>query len=247
MYVPAAQDVQLLFPVTFLYLPGTHSEHGPPFAPVAPALQVHAVTTELDTAEFELSVHATQTSDAFAPTIPEYVPAPQLVQAAVPFTTLYFPVAHNEHVPPFGPVDPALHTHIPITLLPAPETVFPGQLRHALAPVTSEYVPATQLVHIVEEFAPVSTEYVPALQFTHTLAPVETEYMPTRQLMHTTEELAPVTPEYVPAVQFAHTADEFAPVTLEYLPDAQFVHTTDPGVIEYVPAAHNTHTPLTVK
>ena len=97
MYVPAAQDVQLLFPVTFLYLPGTHSEHGPPFGPVAPALHTHAVTTELDTAEFELSAHATQTSDAFAPTIPEYVPALQLVHALAPACVENVPAGQYVH------------------------------------------------------------------------------------------------------------------------------------------------------
>lgn len=127
MYVPAAQDVQLLIPITFLYLPGTHKEHGPPFGPVAPALHTHAVITELPKTELELSAHAIQTSDAFAPTTPEYVPAPQFVQAAVPFTVLYFPVAHKEHGPPFGPVAPTLHTQAASTTLPAPETAFAVQ------------------------------------------------------------------------------------------------------------------------
>ena len=169
MYVPAAQDVQLLFPVTFLYLPGTHSEHGPPFGPVAPALHTHAVTTELDTDEFELSAHATQTSDAFAPTIPEYVPAPQLVQAAVPFATLYFPVTHNEHVPPFGPVAPTLHTQAAITTLPVPETAFAVQFRHIpdpFAPTVPEYVFETQSIQLP---FPVTPLYFPAPHRTHTL------------------------------------------------------------------------------
>jgi hypothetical protein len=31
-------------PITALYFPGTHSAHGPPFGPLAPVLQIHAVT-----------------------------------------------------------------------------------------------------------------------------------------------------------------------------------------------------------
>ncbi len=35
--------------MTVLYVPGTHNEHGPPFGPLAPVLQVQPVTTELPT------------------------------------------------------------------------------------------------------------------------------------------------------------------------------------------------------
>ena len=97
MYVPAAHDVQLVFPITFLYLPGKHKEHGPPFGPVAPALHTHAVITELDTTELELSGQLRQTSDAFAPTIPEYVPAPHLVHALAPACVENVPARQDVH------------------------------------------------------------------------------------------------------------------------------------------------------
>jgi len=312
MYVPAAQDVQLLLPITFLYFPGTHKEHGPPLGPVAPALHTHAVTTELPKTELELSAHAIQTSEAFAPTTPEYVPAPQLVQAVVPFTVLYFPVTHNAHAPPFGPVAPTLHTQAAITTLPAPETAFAGQfwhvpaplaptvpeyvfalqsiqlpfpvsplylpathsthtlpfplapalhrhstlgtsasafaahnrqavppppgmyfpdtqLTHALAPAAPEYVPATQLMHVTEEFAPVSAEYVPAMQLAHALAPVWFEYFPTGHKIHTLATVAPATPEYAPAAQLSHAVALVAPVTFEYVPAEQFVQNVVPN------------------
>jgi hypothetical protein len=267
MYVPAAQDVQLLFPVTFLYLPGTHSEHGPPFAPVAPALHTHAVTTELPKTELELSAHATQTSDAFAPTIPEYVPAPQLVQAAVPFATLYFPVAHNAHVPPFGPVAPTLHTQAAITTLPAPETafavqfwhvpdpfaptvpeyIFTGQLVHTLelvSPIAIEYVPAGHAVQEAKELAPAVLEYDPAGHKTHALsllAPGTPEYAPAEQLVHTLELVAPIAIEYAPAGQLMHTVEAVAPTVLEYAPAGQFTHAVAPCTFEYAPAGQSTH------
>ena len=250
MYVPAAHDVQLVFPITFLYLPGTHKEHGPPFGPVAPALQVHAVTTELPKTELELSAHATQTSDAFAPTIPEYVPALQLVQAAVPFTVLYFPVAHNEHGPPFGPVAPTLHTQAAITTLPVPETAFAEQFRHVPAPVAPtvpEYVFAGQLVHTLELVAPIAIEYVPAGHAVHAakeLAPTVLEYAPAGHKTHALSLLAPGTSEYAPAEQLVHTLELVAPIAIEYAPAGQLMHTVEavaPTVLEYAPAGHKTH------
>ncbi len=39
----------------------------------------------------------------------EYLPAPQSMHEAAPVTALNFPAPHATHVPPFGPVWPALH------------------------------------------------------------------------------------------------------------------------------------------
>jgi hypothetical protein len=89
------------------------------------------------------------------------------VQAAVPFTDLYFPTAHKEHTPPFGPVAPTLHTHDPIIPLPAPETAFAGQFRHApvpVAPTVAEYVLAAQSKQVS---FPVVFLYFPATHSTH--------------------------------------------------------------------------------
>ena len=41
-YVPTLQSVQLALPLMFLYLPGTHAEHSPLFAPVYPAMHTQA-------------------------------------------------------------------------------------------------------------------------------------------------------------------------------------------------------------
>jgi len=52
-YSPAAQSVHAAFPVSILYVPATHSVHGPQIGPVDPALQVQAVEAVLCTGEVE--------------------------------------------------------------------------------------------------------------------------------------------------------------------------------------------------
>jgi hypothetical protein len=52
----------------------------------------------------EFKGHTAQVSSAVAPSATEYVPAAQLVQAALPLAILYVPSAHGEHGPPLGPV-----------------------------------------------------------------------------------------------------------------------------------------------
>jgi hypothetical protein len=208
----AEQLVHKAVPETVLYLPGTHREHGPPFAPVAPALQIHDVTTELPATALELSGQLRQTSEEFAPTTPEYVPAPQLVQAAVPFTALYFPVAHNAHVPPFGPVAPTLHTHAPRTALDAGALEYSGQLRHVPAPV-----------------APTVPEYVFTPQSTQLSFPVVFLYLPATHRVHTLPfPLAPALHRHstrgTSASAFAtHDRQTVAPTPAMYVPAAQDV------------------------
>ena len=41
------------------------------------------------------------------------------VHAPAPGESLYLPVSHAEHVPPLGPVYPALHVQSPLASLPA--------------------------------------------------------------------------------------------------------------------------------
>ncbi len=174
------------------------------------------------------------------------------MQANVPFTLLYLPTEHKVHGPPFGPVAPTLHTHDPITALPAPETELTGQPTHVPAPLTPtvvEYVfisqstqlpfPVTVLyfpvTHNIHAVMPDESEYAPAGQFRHALTPATPEYVPSRQLVHTAEELAPAVIEYVPVEQLTHTLALVAPVTPEYVPTTQFVHAELPPAA-YVPA-----------
>ena len=50
-YVPAPQSVHTAVPVEPLYLPAKHDVHGPPFGPVAPALQVQLAKVLLPAGE----------------------------------------------------------------------------------------------------------------------------------------------------------------------------------------------------
>ena len=53
--------------------------------------------------------HAEQVDDDVAPSSCENVPAGQLLHDPAPGTALYVPATHAVHLPPFGPVKPALH------------------------------------------------------------------------------------------------------------------------------------------
>ena len=75
-YDAVPQSVQVALPVTILYLPATHAEHVPPFAPVNPALQVQAALAELETGAFEFKGQVKQVDDVLAPTEAEYVAGP---------------------------------------------------------------------------------------------------------------------------------------------------------------------------
>jgi len=69
--VLAEQLVHTAAPITGLYVPGTHRAHGPPFGPVAPVLQVHAVITELPKTQLDISGHLRHVSELLAPSVPE--------------------------------------------------------------------------------------------------------------------------------------------------------------------------------
>ena len=106
-YVEAGHRVHANEPTMFLKLPAAHAVHVPPSEPVYPKLHLQAASAELVLGEVELPGHVRQ---VVAATIPEYVPAAQSVHAALPVVVLYFPTPHPTHVPPSGPVYPALQT-----------------------------------------------------------------------------------------------------------------------------------------
>jgi hypothetical protein len=113
----------------------------------------------LPTGEFEFDRQALHVELAAV----EYVPAPQSVHRGDPVNTLYFPAKHAVHVPPSGPVHPALQVHLVKTVLPTGEFEFDRQALHVeLAAV--EYVPAPQSVHTAD---PVDVLYFPATQAVH--------------------------------------------------------------------------------
>ena len=69
------------------------------------------------------------------------------MQASLPFTVLYLPVAQSTHSPPSGPDEPALQTHAVDAVLAAGALEFVGHASHvvlAFAPTAAEKVPAGQ-------------------------------------------------------------------------------------------------------
>ena len=80
----------------------------PPSGPVKPVLHVQAATVELGLGELEFAGHARQVAASVAPVVVKYVPAAQSEQAALPVMILYLPATQAVHVPPSGPVYPAL-------------------------------------------------------------------------------------------------------------------------------------------
>jgi len=67
-YFPAPQSIQLLLPALVLYFPATQAVHGPPFAPVYPALHKHV---ELPAADCEFWTQFWQTVELVAPVTSE--------------------------------------------------------------------------------------------------------------------------------------------------------------------------------
>ena len=92
---------------------------------------------------------------------------PQSVHVTDPICSLYFPATHSEHVPPLGPVDPALQEQFVAWLLAPGALESVGHAAHVeavVAPDAVEYVPFSQLVHAA---APVCSLYVPATHSEH--------------------------------------------------------------------------------
>ncbi len=117
-YFPASQSVHASDPVEVLYFPATHAVHVPPSGPVDPALQVQAV---LPAGELEFDGQALHVELAEAPSGVEYFPASQSMHASDPVEALYLPATHAVHVPPSGPVDPALQVQLVEAELPTGE------------------------------------------------------------------------------------------------------------------------------
>ena len=105
--------------------------------------------------------------DVAAPTAVEYVPIWQSSHVLDPANSLYFPATHRKHVPPSGPVEPALQVQAVETELPKSEFEYAGHVKHVdtwLAPRDAEYVPMSQSTHAVD---PASALYLPATHSEH--------------------------------------------------------------------------------
>jgi hypothetical protein len=81
---------------------------------------------------------------AVAPTSGSKLLAGHVVQAAVPFVSLYLPGAQATHGPPSGPVYPTLHGQ---SLVPGTESVFAGHATHSDEFRQFLYFPASQASH----------------------------------------------------------------------------------------------------
>ena len=124
--------------------------------PVKPRLQTHepiAVCPEDECPEFD--GHARQVLAAVAPTVAEYVLAPQSVHAAEPVAVLYLPAAHAVHAslvqdaPPSGPVYPMLHLQDVIPTCPVNECAeFCTQPAQLHCPLPDPYVFTGQSTHV---------------------------------------------------------------------------------------------------
>jgi hypothetical protein len=165
-------------------VPATHGLHVPPLVPVYPTLHAQLVRAVLPAAELEspgqlkqvvkstaravveywLTRQLMQVLDRVAPIVPEYLPAPQSVHAALPVIDLKVPATQGRHGPLLAPVYPTLHAQ---AVLPAVELEFPGQLKHVLSTeafVVVEYLPWLQSV---QDWLPCVALYLPASHAIH--------------------------------------------------------------------------------
>ncbi len=167
VYFPAVQDVHVGVPGVPLNFPARHCVHVPPLGPDAPALQMQAVSNELEAGEYELPGHAVQKLATVAPVtveylpetqsvhntlpgVPVYFPAVQDVHVAVPGVPVYFPARHSAHGPPFSPDAPALQVQAASAELESGEFELVGHARHVVEVVADnvlEYVPVGHPVH----------------------------------------------------------------------------------------------------
>ena len=125
-YFPVSQSVHVSDPGAFLYVPASHGVQEPPFGPLAPALHVHAAVLVLEAFAFEFNGQAVHVVSVVAPSTPEYVLFPQLVQRAFPVSILYLPGTHIMHVSSINPYEPALQAHSVKTELPTGDVELSG-------------------------------------------------------------------------------------------------------------------------
>ncbi len=81
------------------------------------------------TVEYLPAVQSVQVFASVAPTVAEYVPAPQSEQASKDTAALYLPAAHETQLCQSGPVWPAGHPGAVHCELPAGEVVPAAQVR----------------------------------------------------------------------------------------------------------------------
>jgi hypothetical protein len=220
----------------------------------------------------EFAGQTTQVLDVVAAVAIEYLPGSQSAQLLFPLI-LYLPDAQAKHGPPSGPENPALQTQLVNAEDALGDPLFSGQSKHALlspalsndeyvltlqftqvldAVTFSEYVPATQLMHVALSpyslyFPLAHAVHTPPLDFSNPLIQKQliASFEPTAEIMfsghakHTLLVVAPVDAEYVFAPQFTQAALLVAFAVVENVPALQLMH-PDPAV-ENVPAGQTPH------
>ncbi len=97
-YLPAPQSVHVTVPVVFLNLPATQAVHACPFGPVNPLRQTHCVNAVDPLTDSVLLGQSRQVEASEAPTVAEYWPTPQSVQAEAPRVAENLPATQLLHV-----------------------------------------------------------------------------------------------------------------------------------------------------
>jgi len=118
-YSPARHLMHTTFPVTFLYLPGTHSVHLLESDPENPGLHAQSCVVRLASGEDELDGHKSH--------------------CVFPISALYVSTGHGLHRPLSNPMNPSLQLQCANPLMPVLE--FGGHSRHTfnVAPKAMEY------------------------------------------------------------------------------------------------------------
>ena len=106
-YFPNPHCVQTTFPVTFLYVPATHSVHD---APPNPRSHEQFSGAVLPALELKFSPHDIQVDSAICAVPAEYLPVPHEVHETFPDKILNVPAGQAVQVSlPSTPVNPGLH------------------------------------------------------------------------------------------------------------------------------------------
>ena len=200
-----------MLPRALLYVPAAHITHVPPSGPYDPALQIQSVFSPLPAGESDRTGHAWHVLSV-APDSVEYSPGLQLVHGVVPASILYVPGTQTSHLPPSGPLVPALHVHNSMSYLPSLLFEFAGHNWQIsdVAPMLFEYFPSTQNVHAE---GPMIVLYVPESQRLQGIPSA-----PVAPVLHVQSviSLLPVG-EFELVGQLSHISDS-APIWTEYFP-----------------------------
>ena len=133
-------------PAVRLYSPAAHAAHGPPSAPVYPALQRHGCA--LPASDCACGAQAEHAEATEAPAAAENVPAGQSVHAEAPAAAENVPARQSVHEEPASEYAPARQFMQSAKASDvAGEDLPAGQAVHTAAPVTDLYFPAAHLTH----------------------------------------------------------------------------------------------------